>query len=282
MTTADKTPVIDADAHVVESAHTWDYMDSSEKQYRPDSPGNPRRVRSETAILGHRRKGPRDSAFPLFQPKSWKNDPNRLVASSPTAQESRELGNVDLRLEHMDETGVDVQVLHNTMFIESATDRAAVEVALCKSWNRWLADIWRQGKGRLRWSCMAPTLSIPDALDQIRYAKENGACAVLMRPVEGNRLLVDPYFYPIYDEASRLDMAIAIHIANGNAWLCDLYRHPVGVASTLHRFRVPTVAAFNDIVLSEIPQALSQAALGLHRSQRAVAALGDTRSQEAL
>ena len=46
------------------------------------------------------------------------------------AQESRELGNVDLRLEHMDETGVDVQVLHNTMFIESATDRAAVEVAL--------------------------------------------------------------------------------------------------------------------------------------------------------
>jgi predicted TIM-barrel fold metal-dependent hydrolase len=101
---------------------------------------------------------------------------------------------------------------------------------------------------------MAPTLSMPDALDQIRYAREHGACAVLLRPVEGNRLLADPYFYPIYEEASRLDMAIAIHIANGNSWLSDLYNHPVRIASTLHRFRIPTVGAFNDIVLSEIPQ----------------------------
>ncbi len=29
--------IIDADAHVVESAHTWDYMEPSEKQYRPVS-----------------------------------------------------------------------------------------------------------------------------------------------------------------------------------------------------------------------------------------------------
>ena len=86
-----------------------------------------------------------------------------------------------------------------------ATDRAAVEVALCKSWNRWLADIWKQGRGRLRWSCMAPTLSMPDALDQIRWAKENGACAVLLRPIEGQRLLADAYFYPIYEEAQKLD-----------------------------------------------------------------------------
>ncbi|HKF05288.1 MAG TPA: hypothetical protein VKB49_23415 [Candidatus Sulfotelmatobacter sp.] len=90
-------------------------------------------------------------------------------------------GHVDLRLKYMDANSVDVQVLHNTMFIESVTDRPAVEVALYKAWNRWLADIWKQSKGRLRWSCMAPVLSMSDALDQIRFAKENGACAVLMR-----------------------------------------------------------------------------------------------------
>ena len=27
--------IIDADAHVVECAHTWDFMDPSEKQFRP-------------------------------------------------------------------------------------------------------------------------------------------------------------------------------------------------------------------------------------------------------
>ena len=35
METAANTLIIDADAHVVESAHTWDYMDPSERQYRP-------------------------------------------------------------------------------------------------------------------------------------------------------------------------------------------------------------------------------------------------------
>jgi predicted TIM-barrel fold metal-dependent hydrolase len=253
MTVADNGLIIDADAHVVESAHTWDYLDPSEKQYRP----LPLETREEAGmklqfwVIDSKVRGFR---FPAFSAAELEKRSQQVGRKFADVQESRELGNVDLRLEHMDDTGVDVQVLHNTMFIESATDRAAVEVALCKSWNRWLADIWRQGKGRLRWSCMAPTLSMTDALDQIRFAKENGACAVLMRPVEGNRLLVDPYFYPIYDEATRLDMAIALHIANGNAWLCDLYRHPVGVASTFHRFRVPTVAAFNDVVLSEIPQ----------------------------
>jgi predicted TIM-barrel fold metal-dependent hydrolase len=98
-----------------------------------------------------------------------------------------------------------------------------------------------------------PLLSMPDALDQIRWSKENGACAVCLRPVEGNRLLADSYFYPIYDEAQKLDMAIAVHIANGNAWLNDLYgNHPVRIATTFHRFRIPTVGAFNDIVMSEI------------------------------
>ena len=68
-----------------------------------------------------------------------------------------------------------------------------------------------------------------DALDQIRWSKENGAVAVCLRPVEGNRLLADSYFYPLYETAEKLDMAIAIHIANGSAWLNDLYRHPVPI-----------------------------------------------------
>ncbi len=247
------TFVIDADAHVVESSHTWDFMDPSERQYRPV----PLETREEAGmklqfwLIDGRVRGFRFPAFSAAELEKRSRQVGRRFADD---QESRELGNVELRLEHMDQSGVNVQVLHNTIFIESATERASVEVPLCKSWNRWMADIWRQGNGRLRWSCMAPTLSMSDALDQIRFAKKNGACAVLMRPVEGNRLLVDTYFYPIYEEASRLDMAIAIHIANGNAWLNDLYRHPVASAATFHRFRIPTVAAFSDVMLSEIPE----------------------------
>jgi predicted TIM-barrel fold metal-dependent hydrolase len=243
--------IVDCDAHVVESAHTWDYMDASEKQYRPVSLETREEggVKLQFWLIDGKVRGLRFPAFSAAQLQQLEQKTGRRFEDN---QESREMGNVDLRLAYMDRTGVGVQVLHNTIFIESVTDRPGVEVALCKSWNRWLADIWRQSSNRLRWSCMAPTLSMSDALDQIRFAKENGACAVLMRPVEGHRLLCDPYFYPIYDQASRLDMAIAIHIANGNKWLNDLYDHPVRVAGTLHRFRVPTVASFTDILLSEL------------------------------
>jgi predicted TIM-barrel fold metal-dependent hydrolase len=245
--------IVDADAHVVESARTWDYMDPSEKQYRPVS----LEIREEAGVklqfwlIDGKVRGLR---FPAFSAAELERLARRTGRRFEDNQESREMGNVDLRLGYMDRPGVDVQVLHNTIFIETVTDRAAVEVPLCKSWNRWLADIWLRSNNRLRWSCMPPTLSMSDALDQIRFGKEHGACAVLMRPVEGQRLLCDPYFYPLYEEAGRLDMAIAIHIANGNKWLNDLYDHPVRIAGTLHRFRVPTVAAFNDIMLSELHQ----------------------------
>jgi predicted TIM-barrel fold metal-dependent hydrolase len=236
MDSANKNLVIDADAHVVECARTWDFMDKSEQQHRP-VPLETREeagVRQQFWVIDGKVRGFR---FPAFSDEELAKRQQQVGRKFADQQESCELGNVNLRLEYMDKTGVDVQVLHNTMFIESCAERPAVDVALCKSWNRWLGDIWRQSGNRLRWSCMPPLLSMPDALDQIRWSKENGAVAVCLRPVEGNRLLADPYFYPVYDQAQQLDMAIAIHIANGNPWLSDLYNHPTRIASTFHRFR---------------------------------------------
>ena len=77
-------------------------------------------------------------------------------------------------------------------------------------------------QGRLRWWCVVPTLMLDEALVPMRAAKENGAVAVCLRPLEGNHCLTDPYFYPIFKEASRFDLAIAVHIAKGNPDNCDL------------------------------------------------------------
>src|SRR5205814_825838 len=89
---------------------------------------------------------------------------------------------------------------------------------------------------------------------QLRLAKQHGACAVFMRPIEGERMLHDPYFYPVYEEASRLDLPLAVHIANGNPWFMNLYRHPVPSADRFPTLRVPTVSAFHDLLMSEVPQ----------------------------
>ncbi len=251
MTTLVKTAAIDADAHVVETEDTWEYMDPSEQKYKPVLLQTPNDAKRQYWLIDGKVRGLRLPAFSVDDLEKMSQAEGRSLA---TAREAREMGNVGIRLQHMDRIGADIQVLHNTLFIQQVTDRAAVEVALYRSWNRWLADIWRKGEGRLRWSCMAPCLSIEDARDQMRYGKEHGACAVIMRPVEGNRLMHDEYFYPIYEEASRLDLPIAVHIANGNLWLDELYRHPVPSASGFARFRIPTVTAMHDLIMSDVLQ----------------------------
>jgi predicted TIM-barrel fold metal-dependent hydrolase len=170
-----------------------------------------------------------------------------------TPEETREAENVEARLRHMDELGIDIQVLYPTVFIEQIADRAEVEVALCKAYNRWLADIWSQGKGRLRWACVVPTFDIAEAVRQIDFARKNGACAVYMRSIESNRLLHDPYFDPIFARAADLDMAIGVHIANGTPWLIDLLSQRNG-GGTFWKFRLATVGAFHSVIMNGLPE----------------------------
>ena len=93
-------------------------------------------------------------------------------------------------------------------------------------------------------------MSNDDAIEEVRFAKENGAAAVCMRPLEGDRHLSDAYFYPLYQIASDLGMSIAVHIANGNPENADLYR--LAPAGRFAQFRVPTVTACFDVIMSEL------------------------------
>jgi predicted TIM-barrel fold metal-dependent hydrolase len=151
-------PVIDADAHVIESDRTWDYLEPEERKFRPELyaaesndmwqywviPG------LDTQFVGVRFPTLSESELSAMSKETGRN----LVTKSS----SREMDDVALRLAHMDELGIDVQVLHNTLWIEQVTDNPAIEVALCGSWNRWMADVWRQGGGRLRWSAVVPMM----------------------------------------------------------------------------------------------------------------------------
>jgi predicted TIM-barrel fold metal-dependent hydrolase len=195
--------------------------------------------------------------FPSLTEQTVREMSQRSGRQMATPQEARELDDVALRVQHMDALGIDVQVLHNTLWIEQVAQWPDTEVVLCRSWNRWMAEVWTQGQGRLRWSCVVPTMRLDEAILQMREAQAHGAVAVCMRPLEGERLLTNRYFYPIYEEASRLDLAIAIHIANANPANCDLWRTAPGAeglfASGFQIFRGPTVVACHVLLMSELP-----------------------------
>ncbi len=227
-------PTIDADAHVLEAEHTWDYMDPAERVYRPRvalAPGPGGEDIEWWVIDGH------------LRPKAANTGPEFPPAS-------REMKDIDLRLRHMDELGVDIQVLFPSVFLNPLTRRPEVELALCKSYNRWLADIWAHGKGRLRWAAVLPLMTMDKALCELEWAREHGACAVFIRGLEGERRLIDPYFYPLYERASDLDVPICIHSANGNFDMYDLYDGEAGFS----RFKMPNVGAFHSIVFERLPE----------------------------
>lgn len=85
-----------------------------------------------------------------------------------------------------------------------------------------------------------------------------------MRPFERGRLMTDPFYYPIYDEAQRLDIPVTVHIANGNPELFNLLDNEIAGGFTT--FRVPTVTACYALIMSEIPRVFPQLRWGFIES----------------
>ena len=225
---------IDSDAHVLETDRTWDYLLEAEREFRPKVVATPQAEESGG--------------------ESWLID-GRLHAKArnvgdDTPKAAREMADIAARIRHMDELKVDIQVLYPTVFLRPYTSRPEVELALCRSYNRWLVDIWKQGDGRLRWVAVLPLLSMDKALAEARSAKANGACGIFIRGLEGERRLSDAYFFPLYEEASRLDMPVCVHSATGNFMLHDFFERECG----FNKFKLAVVGAFHSILFDGIPQ----------------------------
>jgi predicted TIM-barrel fold metal-dependent hydrolase len=242
-------PTIDSDAHVVETEHTWDFMEAADQKYRP-------------LIVRPRGEGGAEYWFidgkirglvrVVMSAKEMDEVADRTGRVMRTPRETREMENVPARLRHMDELGIDVQVLYPTVFIEQITEKPDWEVAICRGYNRWLADIHRQGGGRLRWICVLPLLDMGAALEELKFCQQHGACGVFMRGIEGHRLITDPYFYPLYDDISRLDLAVGVHVGNGNPQNLDLVSQYNGGGS-FWKFRIPVIGACQSVMMSEVP-----------------------------
>ncbi len=220
---------IDSDAHVIETPFTWEFMAEAERKHAPFS------VTREDG------------------PEYWVVDnrlhPKNNNVGANTSADQREMRDLDARLKHMDELEVDVQVLYPTLMLRPYTHSRPTELAMCKSYNRWLAEVWKKGRGRLRWVAMPPLLS-PDALrGELRFARDNGACGVFMRGVEYEKRLSDPDLFPLYDLASELDLAVCVHAGTNSSAIHDLYEGETGFS----RFKLPVVGTFHSLLMEGTP-----------------------------
>src|SRR5215831_16028996 len=108
-------PIIDADAHVLETEHTWDYLEPSERKFRPQLFYSPDDETRQYWVIDDKIRGFRARTLSEQELTKFSQQVGRNVE---TPQAARELDDVELRLKHMDELGIDIQVLHNTFWIE--------------------------------------------------------------------------------------------------------------------------------------------------------------------
>ncbi len=235
-------PTIDADAHVIETPETWSYMREEEQVFRPQ-------------IF---ERSPDDGApqRPNQRKEYWVIDERLLSKGRNVGQDvpadSRDLTSIASRLAHMDEIGVDIAVIFPTLFLRPLTREHDVDFALVRSYNRWMADIWSQEKTRLRWVCVPPLLSLVNTAKvraELEFCKENGACGIFMRGMECERLPTHRYFFPFYEIAQDLDLAITFHAGINSFSVHDAYIGDVA----MFRAKFPVLGAFSMLAQEEIP-----------------------------
>ena len=232
-------PVVDVDTHIDEPEEAWASMTGTEGRFRPITIAPPEGV--EAPGLG------------AAASRWWLVDGRlrqRMIRDDDltgTTLESRELLDVNVRLAHMDQLGVDIHVIYPTFFLAYVTGNPEAEVALAKSYCEYLARKCAESQGLLRWVAVLPFLDIEASIALLRWAKEHGACGVFKRGLEHGKRASDPYFFPVYEEAMALGLPICVHTGNGNP-TDGRIGHGDGLGG------VPVMDAFHALVLYNVPQ----------------------------
>lgn len=207
--------VVDADSHVLEHQGMWENFDEGGKMH----PQRPLLVNlPEDTSWGGR------NAFWLIDGEMFPKAVGRGAYASHTpttalyerertdiSLDARQLTDITPRLRDMDARGVEVQIVYSTLFLRFGTANADLELAMVRAYNRYMAKACSGSGGRLRFVMVPPLRSIDRCLEELNWANENGAVGVYVRATEMDRSFCDPYFAPVYREASRLNLPICIH-----------------------------------------------------------------------
>jgi uncharacterized protein len=156
--------------------------------------------------------------------------------------------------------GVDVQVVYPTLFIAHITDDAELDVELSWAYNRWLADAHDRGGDRLRWVAVLPFTDIDASIEQLNWSREHGAVGFMARGMEGDRSLAEPWFFPVYEEASRLNMPMCIHTGPGSPTISSVIDNRIG--GSFPGVRMLPLIAFQNLVTNRIPEKFPDLRIG--------------------
>jgi predicted TIM-barrel fold metal-dependent hydrolase len=206
--------VVDADAHVLEPPNFWaDYIDPAYKDRVPelivDTDGK-ERLQIEGKIYGGAKGLGFAGAIGARQGETStdiKYIDGRKGGFDPHA-----------RIPDMDLDNIDAAYLYPTLgLLSGGVQDPALASAICRAYNRWLADYCKPYPDRLFGVAMLPMQDIGMAIEEMRYARnELGMKTGFLRPNPyNNRMLGHRDYDPFWAEAQELDFGIGVHEGTG-------------------------------------------------------------------
>jgi predicted TIM-barrel fold metal-dependent hydrolase len=198
--------IIDNDTHINEPMEAFERF--------LEEPYNSRRPRIIKDTLGLTRIVLEGRLYPetrLKQAHSKKIEGTKMGGIQPGAADPKaRIGDLDLE-------GIDVQVIFGSLGLAlSALEDKDFAAAMSRACNNYYADFASVNPDRLKPMATLPLQDIPASIDEMRRAtKELGMIGVAMPPNVDGKNLDHTDFYPIYEEAQKLDIPIAVHWGNG-------------------------------------------------------------------
>ncbi len=204
--------IIDADRHVLEPSDLFDrYLPQRFRgRVKVEGPNQTSRfVDGEPVSDSHRRpnRTTEDFGYIFAGSKRWRETfAEALAAGFDPASNLRD----------MDREGVDLSVLFPTLGLYIMwRDNLDPELsaAICRAYNTWLAEYCSTNGSRLYGVALIPLQDPVQAVTELRHAKEKlGLVGIFWRPNKlCGRTLSSPDYFPIYEAASDLGVAICVH-----------------------------------------------------------------------
>jgi len=120
-------------------------------------------------------------------------------------------------LDFLDGTGIETTVLYPTAGLGFGIIQDPTwAVALARAYNNWLTDRFYRTSPRLRGVALIPIQDVPEAVKELRRAVTELGMVGAVLPANNCELgvrqpLGHSDFWPVYEEAERLDVPLAVH-----------------------------------------------------------------------
>jgi predicted TIM-barrel fold metal-dependent hydrolase len=251
--------IVDADAHVEESAAMFERLDEEFYCRRP----LPVRLDTDTVYGKYNAVWLIDGeTYPKLVGKGGTifRTPTIMEAASLKRESigAQEITDVDARIRDMDKVKIDIQVVFPSLFLTTTSADLRFEAALLRAYNSFLGECSAASKNRIRFAALVPIRDLAESIKEIRRAAKIGAAAVMLHGMAWDKLLGDESLFPFYEAAADLNLPICVHLG----WGCPALTNIFDASTNFYSAILPVIMGFNSIMTSAALEKIPNLRLG--------------------